>query len=95
MAKLARRQHRDKKYSYHEAISMLLDFELWLLQTYGLHTKPADGHAVVCNPQPGSLVGLYRTAVRESITATGRVLHSGSKAEKVAAGKDISQRGGP
>lgn len=61
------RPHRDKKYSNHEAISMLLDFEHWLLQTYGLHTKPADGHAVVCNPQPGSLVGLYRAAVRESV----------------------------
>ena len=91
------RQHRDKRYTYHEAISMLLDFEFWLLETYGLHTKPADGHAVVCAPKPGSLVEMYRIAVRESVTsgvaAVDRVLHSGSKAEKVAAGKDITQRG--
>jgi hypothetical protein len=61
-----------RNYIYHDAIAMLLDFEQFIVATYGLHTKPADGKAVILNPLAGSLVEQYRLAVRNQNQVNNR-----------------------
>jgi hypothetical protein len=70
-----------KSFTNNEVLTTLLDFAGYIVNTYGLHAKLPDGRTAIIKANPNALVRDWHNN-----------LSTGSKAEHIAAGKDITQR---